>query len=137
MSSLPSPSSFSVSCALSCFLPLTGLYWNKSLVTHAAVFLWVSQANFDTVIMPSLSVSFSSPSRRLSLSLRPDLPSFPSYCTQGRAIHHCKSCLSLSQGCLGLGPCWVGVELGPQTNLCPKMAKSEPEQRSAYPPRAC
>lgn len=67
-SSLPSSSSFFVSCALSCFFPLSlGFIGTKSLVTHTAVFLWVSQAYFDTLIMPALSVSLCP----LSLTLSP------------------------------------------------------------------
>lgn len=111
--SLPSSSSFSVSCALSCFFPLTGLYWNKSLVTHTAVFLWVSQANFDTLIMPSLSlsVSLSSPLHRLSLSLSPDLPPSPD------AAHWAVQYITVKAASLSLEACqgWR-VEPGPQTN---------------------
>lgn len=47
---------FRLLCPFLFFSPLTGLYWNKSLVTHTAAFLWVSQANFDTLIMISLSL---------------------------------------------------------------------------------
>lgn len=136
-SSLPS-SSFSVSCALSCFFPpLTGLYWNKSLVTHTAAFLWVSQANFDTLIMISLSLSgpFLCPTQTSSL-LKPWPPSFPSPRTVGRAIHHCESCLSLGDA-WGEGSAGQGVKPGPLANLCPKTANSEPDQRSAFLPRAC
>lgn len=67
--SFPSPVPFPV------FFPLNGLYWNKSLVTHTAVFLWASQANFDTLIMPSLYLSPSPlPHTDLFFSLSPDLP---------------------------------------------------------------
>lgn len=50
---------FCLLCPFLLFPPLflAGLYWNKSLVTHTAVFLWVSRANFDTLIMPSQSPS--------------------------------------------------------------------------------
>lgn len=93
-SSLLASSSFSVSCALSCFFPLTGLYSNKSLVTHTAVFLWVSQANFDTLIMPSLSVSLPSPSCRLSPSFGRDLPASPAAARWAVQYITAKSCLS-------------------------------------------
>lgn len=105
-SSPPSSSSFSISCALSgVFSPLAGLYSNKSLVTHTAVFLCVSQANSETLIIPSLSACLSSASHRPSSSSTP-----------GCEIDHCKSRLSL-RGHMWWRTCLARVEPGPQTDL--------------------
>lgn len=103
---VPSPLPFHV------FFPLTGLYWNKSLVTHTAAFLWVSQANFDTLIITSLSLFGPLLFLTQTSSLfKPWPPSFPSPCTLGHAIHHCKSHLSLGDA-LGEGSAGPGSHQG-------------------------
>lgn len=111
-SSPPSSSSFSISCALSgVFSPLAGLYSNKSLVTHTAVFLCVSQANSETLIIPSLCLPFFCLTQTFFFLFRP----WPSS-TPGCEIDHCKSRLSL-RGHMWWRTCLARVEPGPQTDL--------------------